>query len=117
MSGTSYNVIVISLYWWLFSEILSIVTAKINYLQILLNVKFIFMLLNFAKRSMPPREDIESISKVSQQPQQQQQQTTSSDGTSMNIDIVLNESRIALLEDASDLNSRVILVKVMDCYE
>ena len=80
-----------------------------------MNVKFIFMLLDFAKRSIPLREEIENVSALSQQPElpQQQQKTTSSDGTSMNIDIVLNEPRIALLEDASEQNSRVILIKVM----
>ncbi|XP_065918579.1 intermembrane lipid transfer protein VPS13C-like isoform X2 [Dysidea avara] len=87
--------------------------TKVNYLQVLVNVKFIFMLLDFAKRSIPLREEIENVSALSQQPElpQQQQKTTSSDGTSMNIDIVLNEPRIALLEDASEQNSRVILIK------
>jgi len=70
------------------------------------------MLLDFAKRSIPFLEEIESVNK---QPPQKQQQTTS--GTSMNIEVVLNDPRIALLEDATNQNSRVILLKVIDCYK
>ena len=100
----------------LFNEIFSTVNAKVNYLQILLDVKFIFMLLDFAKRSIPLREEIENIGKSPQQSLQpaRQQRTTSSNEISVNIDFVLNEPRIALLEDAADHNSRVILVKVLD---
>lgn len=89
------------------------VNTKVNYMEVLLDITFIFTLLDFAKRSLMVDRDKSNIEVIPSQPkrkQQQQQQTT--DGTTMKLDVVLNEPRIALLEDASRSNSRAIVIQV-----
>ena len=88
------------------------VNAKLNYLQLLLDVKFIFTLLDFAKRSFMTDKD-KSIATLSEQPKQQQKKEQQSvDARTIQLDILLNKPRIALLEDASVSNSRAIVLQV-----
>lgn len=85
--------------------------AELNYLQLLLDVTFIFTLLDFAKRSFMVDKDVSNIKKLSGQPKQKKEQQPAKTMT-LQVEVILNKPRIALLEDASKLNSRAIVLEV-----
>lgn len=91
------------------------VRAKFDYLQLLLDVPFIFALLNFAKSSFKIDQDRSNLEKLSGRPKQKQKQEKeqqSAGGTTIDVEVVLNRPRIALLEDASEPNSRTMVLQV-----
>ena len=56
-------------------------------------------------------KDVSNIKKLSSQPQQKKEQQ-SVKGMEIKVEVILNEPRIALLEDASKPNSRAIVLQV-----
>lgn len=61
-----------------------------------------------------PDQD-KSIEKLTGQPQQKKEQQ-STDTRTLNIDVIMNEPRIALLEDASKPNSRALVLQVREMF-
>ena len=53
-----------------------------------------------------------NMDKLSGQPTKQRKEQQSTNGNTIKVDIVMNEPRIALLEDASKPNSRAIVLQV-----
>lgn len=81
-------------------------------MQVLLDVAFIFTLLDFAKRSVRIDREKSNIDAISAQPEQSKEKQQSADALTVKVDIVLSEPRIVLLEDASKPNSRAIVLQV-----
>ena len=81
-------------------------------MQVLLDVSFIFTLLDFAKRGLMIDKEKSNIDKLAGQPTTQKKEQQATDGATIQVDIVLNEPRIALLEDASKPNSKAIVLQV-----
>jgi len=74
------------------------------------------MLLDFAKKSFIINKDSSSVDKLPTSQPTEQKKEQSTDGMTLQVDIVLNEPRIALLEDASKPNSRAIVVQVREIF-
>ena len=87
------------------------VKTELDHLQLLLDVTFIFALLDFAKRSFMVDKDASNIKKLSSEPKPEKKQQ-SVEGMTVQVEVMLKKPRIALLEDASKPNTRAIVLQV-----